>query len=241
MLKNVLTAIRCKFPAACIVCGKSAENEYQLCECCENSLPRLGICCLHCGVELRGMLSRHGICGGCLRSPPSFQLCRAARPYSPPINKLLSNFKFSARFEIGYSLSRILCDSINSFYAAGNKPELLLPVPLHSSRLRSRGFNQAYQICKVISKHCRIPVETRALIKHRRTEPQISMPSASARKSNLRAAFVLKNPELIRHVTHFALVDDVVTTMATVEALSGLLLEQKTCRVDVWCLARASH
>jgi predicted amidophosphoribosyltransferase len=67
------------------------------------------------------------------------------------------------------------------------------------------------------------------------------MPSASARKSNLRAAFVLKNPELIRHVTHFALVDDVVTTMATVEALSGLLLEQKTCRVDVWCLARASH
>lgn len=240
-MRSLIKAIRCILPTSCIVCGQVSARDYSICSDCEQELPRLDACCLRCGIPMNGRASRDSSCPKCQLSPPAFDACNAAFPYESPIDSLVADFKFSARFDIGYSLSRILAEAFNNHYADRSKPELLLPVPLHNSRLRSRGFNQANEICRVLSRRCRVPSSPRALIKTRKTEPQTSMSSAAARKSNLREAFALSGSGLFDAVTHIAIVDDVVTTMATVESISRLLRERLDCRIDVWCLARASR
>ncbi|MEX0963440.1 MAG: double zinc ribbon domain-containing protein [Pseudohongiellaceae bacterium] len=241
MLTPVIHAIRRALPAACIVCGQAAYKEYSICDVCEPLLPRLGECCRRCGIEFGAALSKDRFCNSCLLRPPSFAMCCAAFPYVPPISKLVANFKFSAGFDIGYSLSRILARDFNAHYGTAERPQLLLPVPLHSKRLSSRGFNQAREISRVLSRHCRVATSDSMLLKTRHTEAQTSMKSATARKTNLRGAFSLRKVPNMEAVTHIALVDDVVTTMATMETLSRLLRSQLGCRVDVWCLARANR
>lgn len=228
-------------PNSCIVCGQAANRDYSICKECEHELPRFRACCRHCGVELSGELSHNSCCSRCLLCPPNFDSCVAAFPYVSPINKLLTDFKFSARFDIGYSLSRVLARSFNAHYVEASKPELLLPVPLHPSRLLSRGFNQANEISNILSKHCQVPSSLNVLSKTRITEPQTSMASAKARKTNLRNAFRVNKISRLDGIKHIAIVDDVVTTMATAEAISRTLREQLDCRIDVWSLARASR
>tara|TARA_R110002073_G_scaffold269446_1_gene432655 strand:- start:974 stop:1699 length:726 start_codon:yes stop_codon:yes gene_type:complete len=240
MFNKLLLTLRSSLPAACIVCGQAALKDYGICTECERNMPRLGDCCRCCGVELRGAPRLDSCCKLCLRSPPSFDICKAAFPYVTPVDRLVAHFKFSGRFDVGYSLSRTLATTFNAHYCENDKPELLLPVPLHSSRLRFRGFNQATEICKVLSKYCQVATANSVLCKTRTTEAQTAMTSATARKSNLRGAFALRDLNKLKSVTHIALVDDVVTTMATVEILAKLLRSHRKYRIDVWCLARAN-
>ena len=238
MLDNLTRSIRCALPSTCIVCGQLAEREHCICNDCECGLPKLGACCRRCGIELRGGLAKDSCCTSCQIYPPEFDSCTAVFPYVSPIDKLVADFKFAARFDIGYSLSRVLASAFNSHYAEIPKPELLLPVPLSKSRLGSRGFNQAAEISNVLSRYCGVSVSHHAISKIRNTEPQTSMSSAAARKANLRKAFAVNRPESLTGITHIALVDDVVTTMATTQTISKILREQLDCRIDVWCLAR---
>ncbi len=241
MFSELFHRIDRALPRSCIVCGASANREFSICTECEGELPKLGNCCGRCGIEVHRLTPQSAYCPDCQLRPPSFDRCIAAFPYVSPINKLVADFKFSARFDVGYSLSVALAKRCNAHYRAKEKPQLLLPVPLHSKRLNTRGFNQAGEICKVLSKYCRIPISNSVLSKMRNTEPQTSMASATARKANLRRAFALNRSAVLAGVTHIALVDDVVTTMATVETLSKMLRQQQGCRVDVWCLARAGR
>lgn len=241
MIHKLVQHIRCALPSTCIVCGQVAKCDYSICDECRSELPKLSDCCRCCGTELNGGLSKDSCCAHCHLSPPSFASCTAVFPYVSPINKLVAGFKFSARFDIGYSLSRVLASAFNAHYFGIAKPELLLPVPLHKSRLGSRGFNQASEICEVLSKYCGVSSSHSVLTKIRNTEPQTSMSSAAARKANLLEAFAVNNPNGLDGVTHIALVDDVVTTMATTEAISRILHKQQDCRIDVWCLARANR
>lgn len=233
-------------PIACVVCGLEAANDYSLCWDCESGLPEMTECCRRCGIELYGRLSIDSVCGECLRSPPGFNFCRGIFPYTSPINKLITRFKFTGRFDIGYSLSRILAAEINNYYKADSKPEMIVTIPLHQTRQSLRGFNQASEIAKVVSVHCQIPIQDSMLIKIKNTPAQTDMTSALARRSNLRGAFSLQRQSLQKQskmsgVTHIALIDDVVTTMATVESAASLLQGDGGRRVDVWCLARASR
>ena len=113
-------------------------------------------------------------------------------------------------------------------------PELLLPVPLHPKRLRERGFNQALEIARPLGRRFQIPVEARACRRIRATRPQSELALAE-RRGNLRGAFAVRGALTARHL---AIVDDVVTTGATVSALARVLLRQGVQRVDVWAVAR---
>lgn len=128
MFSKLLQTLRCALPAACIVCQQASGRDYSLCEDCELALPKLGECCQRCGVELKGRLSYESLCSSCLLSASTFDSCRAAFPYASPIKKLVGSFKFSARFDIGYSLSRVLSKAFNTHYSGTGKPQLLLPV-----------------------------------------------------------------------------------------------------------------
>lgn len=227
--------------AECALCGLDCNANYGLCLDCEAALPRMQTSCLQCGAEQADNAFIDGVCGNCLLNPLVFNLCRAAFHYASPVNKLITNFKFNAKFDAGYSLATILARDIRHHYANRQKPQLLIPVPLHRNRLRIRGFNQAVEIGKVISRQCNIPLGHSAIKKIRDTTPQIELSSALARKTNVSNAFAIADESLLKNTERVVVLDDVVTTMATVAAISKLLRQQGVQQVDVWCLARAGR
>ena len=136
-------------------------------------------------------------------------------------------------------MSKVLARDFKHYYANRQKPQLLIPVPLHRNRLRVRGFNQSVEIGRVISSQCHIPLAPAAIEKVRDTTPQTELNSAQARKTNLRNAFAVTDEALLSELALVAVLDDVVTTMATVAAVTKLLHQHGVGGVDVWCLARA--
>ncbi len=228
-------------PTSCVVCGRDSQNCYNLCHVCEAELPWIQRSCPVCGIDRIGQSQLVDTCGSCLLNPPPFTSCNGIFHYVSPIDKLLTDFKFNARFEVGFALSNILSKYMQRYYLNSKKPDLILPVPLHRNRLRLRGFNQAIEIAKVVSRLCHIPLSKSAIMKIRDTSPQTEIGTARARKLNLRGAFSVANPAILKNVKSVALIDDVVTTMATVTALSKVLQSHGISRIDVWCLARANR
>jgi ComF family protein len=144
----------------------------------------------------------------------------------------VAHFKYSGRLAYGRLLSRELLRRLAD--EADLQANLLMPVPLHWRRRWSRGFNQAEIIGDELSRALKLPLQTRWLSRVRATTPQQSL-SAAERRRNLRAAFALRAPLTGLHI---ALIDDVVTTGATVGEISRLLLAAGAASVQVWCLAR---
>lgn len=211
-----------------------------LCDVCRDDLPRLLGGCQCCGLPLSGVdIANTLCCGDCLRRPPSYFLCRAPFVYQGPIRELLSRFKFRGGLAEGAALGHLLARSYREFYAGTSPPGLLLPVPLHARRLRERGFNQAGLLAASVARHCGTPLGLDQVRRVRHTVPQHRL-SAAARRSNLRAAFSVNRDFPAGTLDHVAIVDDVVTTGATVNALARLLQSRGARRVDVWSVARAT-
>jgi ComF family protein len=116
-------------------------------------------------------------------------------------------------------------------------PEVLIPVPLHVHRLRQRGYNQALEIARHLSRQLQIPLDTYSCQRVLDTPHQQGL-SATERKRNLKQAFRVNKPLGYRHV---ALIDDVMTTGTTLNILAALLRRQGVERIDNWCLARTPH
>jgi ComF family protein len=114
-------------------------------------------------------------------------------------------------------------------------PEVLLPVPLHRQRIRQRGFNQAGEIAKVVAKHLHIPFSQNYLLRDKRTHAQTYL-KAKGRNKNVKNAFKIKKKIEFRHI---ALIDDVITTGATLRQVSLALKKAGVERIDICCVARA--
>lgn len=112
---------------------------------------------------------------------------------------------------------------------------MLIPVPLHPRRFRQRGFNQAVEIAKPISRRLNIPLNTHCCVRTRYTTPQFELP-AKQRIKNLKNAFVVNNPP---NVNHIAIIDDIVTTATTVNELAMQFRKSGVEKVDIWSFARA--
>jgi ComF family protein len=113
-------------------------------------------------------------------------------------------------------------------------PDLVIPVPLHPARLRERGFNQSLEIARLVTKRLQLELDGRSVKRIRPTPPQTGL-SEKERRRNLRAAFTISRDLRGRHV---ALLDDVITTGATLSELSYMLTRHGVERVDLWALAR---
>jgi ComF family protein len=149
--------------------------------------------------------------------------------YQSPIDELIQGFKFQEQLGCGRMLAKLSMPAFNNI----ERPMALIPIPLHTQRLRQRGFNQSLEIAKFWGKHMGIPVLQQALLRQRATQVQSSL-KAAERLQNVSGAFRVADilPE------HVAMVDDVYTTGATCMAAAEALLLQGVKRVDVWCLAR---
>ena len=218
----------------CLLCDESCDNLLALCSDCEAELPWLGSHCLNCALPLPcAGLS----CGACLKRPPSFTRVEAAWRYSFPIDALINRFKHQARWPLGRLLAELLSHHLQHAFSEGlAKPDLLLPVPLSRQRLRQRGFNQAQMLAGWLGHSLQLPLLEHVLVRRHDTPAQ-QLLSAAERQRNLRKAFALADHAPIQG-RHIALIDDVLTTGATAEAIARQLRQAGAARVDVYCLAR---
>ncbi len=218
----------------CLLCGQPADATLPLCGDCETELPWLGGHCQVCALPLPG----DGLtCGACQRQPPSFTRVEAPWRYAFPVDALITRFKHQQRWPYGHLLGRLLGRHLQHAFADGlPRPDRLLPVPLAAARLRQRGFNQAELLARWLARDLQLPLDCQTLRRTRETPAQQGL-DAAARKRNLRQAFALGTP-LQPAGLHLALVDDVLTTGATANALGRLLLRAGAARVDLYCLAR---
>lgn len=215
------------WPSYCALCGLRAAGPLDLCDGCADELPWLGNHCACCALPL----PRPGLCGGCLQRPPPFVRCVAPLRYEPPVDHLITRFKYGGEASAGQLLSRLLLYALDS---AGSEAELLVPMPLHWRRRWQRGFNQAAQLADLAGRGLQLPVATTALQRLRPTAPQQGL-AAADRRRNLCGAFRATAQVAGRRI---ALVDDVVTTASSASEATRALLAAGAVSVEVWCAAR---
>ncbi|MEX1829695.1 ComF family protein [Luteibacter sp. CQ10] len=214
-------------PPRCMACGDRGIDGTELCAGCLASLPLNTTRCLRCALPLP---RETAICGPCQRNPPPWHAIWVPFRYAQPVDRLESRFKFHGQLAAGRTLSQcwLRADPPDEL------PQAIVPVPLHVSRLRARGFNQALELVKPLARRFGISVCADALERVRMTEAQSEL-DAVERARNVRGAFAVRRLPYVRHV---AVVDDVMTTGATLGACVRALRDAGVERVDVWALAR---
>lgn len=211
----------------CVLCDIPTNQD--LCEPCYNHLPQLPP--NHCPICLWPVPTAE-ICGACLAKPPAFTRTIAALRYTFPVDALIHTLKYQTNLAIAPILAKLL---ITRLKTTERMPDIIIPMPLHPVRLRERGFNQAMEISRYISKHMGIILLPDSCLRIKHTPPQTGLPWKD-RQKNIRKAFSCKIELSGKHV---ALVDDVMTTGATLNELAKALRKQGAAEISNWVIARA--
>ncbi|WP_369931203.1 ComF family protein [Xanthomonas sp. NCPPB 2632] len=211
----------------CLVCEAPSETGRALCRACHAGLVRNDSGCGRCAQPLAISVPA---CTACLQGDRPWADLWVPFVYTWPLDELERRFKFAGSLVAGRVLSECWLDT----GCPPTMPDLLLPMPLHRSRLRSRGYNQAMELARHLGRRLAIPVRHDVVQRVKRTRPQTDL-DAAARAANIRGAFQVRRVPSQRHV---ALVDDVMTTGATLGECARTLTDAGVARVDVWALAR---
>jgi ComF family protein len=226
-------------PPRCHICRQVLMDAapLHLCSDCLHSLPLLGSpVCTHCGIPFIGAGDDH-TCGRCITAPPPYTAARAALRYESSCRDLIHAFKYQKKSHLRLPLGLLTAQLLSSF-AAGQHPDLLLPVPLHISRLRSRGFNQAILLGEVLSRQWHIPLLRQGLKRTRATTPQMEL-TRTERLTNLRGAFVVTDTAALAN-RNIMLVDDVFTTGSTLAECAQVLRQAGCLQVSAVTIAHAT-
>jgi ComF family protein len=219
------------YPPSCLLCGARGTQDLDLCSGCLSALPIIEVACQRCALPLTGKGSGR-LCGHCQQQPPAFDRSISLFRYQPPVAGLIQQLKFNGRLAIARSLGELLAQRVSSVHPL---PEAVLPVPLHATRLRERGFNQALELARPLAHALKLPLLTQHCQRTRATTAQTSL-SAKQRRKNIRGVFQVVKPLPARRI---AIVDDVMTTGQTVNELARTLRKAGVTQVDVWVCARA--
>ncbi|HIB83184.1 MAG TPA: ComF family protein [Chromatiales bacterium] len=228
-IKSIQSAL---FPSICLLCGVAGEEPFNLCRACRRELPHCPRACQRCAVPLIGV-GTSPLCGACQRQPPLYEHCHAALDYAYPVDYLIQRFKFHGDLVAGKTLGHLLLNSLEA--RPPPIPDTLIPVPLHRSRLRERGFNQTALLATHLGRSLHIPVVADAVERGKTTPAQAGL-SIIQRRDNLRGVFESRLSLANQHVV---IVDDVMTSGHTADELGRCLRRAGARRVDVWLCARA--
>ena len=218
------------FTGTCILCDAPADR-LDICSACSGDLPWLGHHCVYC-AEPTAASGR--ICPACTRSPPAFSAALCGFEYAFPIDALIQRFKDHRQLAYGQVLAELNWQAISSdLDSCLEGDEIITAVPLHWIRQRQRGFNQSTLIATDLAAKLALPWEV-LLTCRSKTAPQKSLDKSSRARSQ-RTLYKLKRPLAGERVV---LVDDVITTGSTVNAVARCLLAGGAGDVVVVALAR---
>ena len=218
-------------PRYCGLCGMYADGA-AICPPCLAELPRVSRPCQRCASPLPGHLSDRLECGVCQRDGRAFTRTFAPLEYGYPIDRVIKAFKFGRRQDLAPMLAAIVLPWLRAQREAF---DALVPVPLHRWRHARRGFNQAHEIARELRAPTGLPIDLR-IGRVQRTRPQPGLDPIERRK-NLSGAFRVRGRLRCRRPL---IVDDVMTTGATVDELSTTLLDAGAETVSVLAVARAN-
>lgn len=214
------------FPPTCVITGAATE-QFDLQQTFVDKWQISPEICPRCAEP-----SPHGqICGLCLNSPPAFYRTQVAFKFDAELRDLIHQFKYAQHLHLSRLLAQQLADRLD-FQGV----EALVPIPLHTSRLRERGYNQALELARIISKQLNIPI-VHALTRQTATPSQTKL-NANQRRQNLKQAFVA-DATLLKGLKHIALIDDVITTGATMQSATKVMQKQQPgLVVQAWAVAK---
>jgi ComF family protein len=214
------------FKQNCLLCAGATNNAIGICKNCLIELPHSpATSCPQCGLSSNGL-----ICGSCLNSAPNFDVTHAVFIYAFPVDSMMQRYKYGNMLYLGQVFGQLLSQKTNC-----DAIDLIIPMPMHPARLKERGFNQALEIAKKLNKE---KLDYTSVIRHKLTPPQASLPFKD-RVKNIKGAFQVASKNLHKFEgKRIAIVDDVMTTGASLNELAKALKNVGASHVECWIVAR---
>lgn len=212
----------------CLLC-QAASGGSLLCEACARELPTSASTCPRCAAPGTG----NAECGACIAAPPHFDASCAAFGYAYPVDALIQALKYRGQL----ALAGLFAQALQRRIGAAAGVDVIVPLPLHPARLAERGFNQAAEIAKALSRLCGIAMDAQVAQRVRNTAPQTELPWRE-RTANMRHAFACARALAGLRI---AVVDDVMTTGATLDEFARTLKQSGAARVENWVVARTAR
>ena len=229
-LKNNIAGFR----NHCVLCGARSGAELACRPCVTDALLPVRRC-PRCGSSDFGEARDSRLCGACLRRPPVFDQAIVLSDYVAPFSVLIKSLKYRGHFAAAQLFSDLLARRLQRA-ALPSAVSLLVPVPLHPRRLARRGYNQAGLLAERIARKTGLAIDHRLVARRKATRAQYGL-SERERRKNLKGAFRLMRPARPEHI---AMVDDIMTTGATLNEMARLFKQNGTRRVAVVVACRAN-
>ena len=200
--------------------------------------------CIRCGIMFKSREGDDHLCGNCIKEPKRFKLARAPGIYDRTLMKAIHSLKYKGKIQMARPFGMLLFAAFIRFWDIKNI-DLIVPVPLHTKKLKERGFNQSYLLVRKWKQLAidlkiemdDITIDRNLLVRSKWTEPQTGL-GRKKRMKNIKNAFMVNDCSRIAG-KRIILVDDVFTTGATVNECAKTLINDGAKRVDVLTLARA--
>jgi ComF family protein len=204
-----------------------------ICKACLNDLPwHPTSSCPQCGLESDG-----NICGSCLSNPPDFDATHAVFLYDFPVDAMMVRYKYGDMMHLSHIFGQFLSNKV-SLSNLLNHADLIIPMPMHPQRLKERGFNQAHEIAKLLTINYKEKLDFKSVERIKLTPPQASLPLKD-RVKNIKGAFQVNTDKLnLIQGKRIAIVDDVMTTGASLNELAKTLKKAGASHVECWVIAR---
>lgn len=229
------------FPSRCLVCGEPLTDNIKLCFECSSKIKAVTKpYCIVCGYPLSFGDNNHFLdeyeCGDCKIHKKWYSAASAAVHYNDQARALVHKFKFDGFTNLSVFLGSIILQKYLYDERLGNE-DIIIPVPLHISRFRERGFNQAELIARQLTKYTSIPTETDILKRIKKTEPQYEM-TLEERQKNLLNAFKVMDKNKLKN-RNVLVVDDIFTTGSTAYEVSKTLIKGGAEKINFLTVCRA--
>lgn len=211
----------------CLLCAAKAMHDMSLCHDCIKNLPCApDPCCIQCGLQTLGHT-----CGHCLKTKPYYDTTDALYTYAYPVDILIQQYKYKHALHLSNTFSHLLLRKMPNIDI-----DLIIPMPLHPTRMKDRGFNQSLEIAKSLAKKTNIRLDSVSCTRVKNTQPQASL-TPKERVKNMRDAFHCSTK---LSGLRIAVIDDVMTTGASLNALSKTLKMAGASKISCYIIARTA-